>query len=115
MVDAPLDYNFLLGRNWFYSMTTFALSIFHTLQFPHQGKIVTIDQLDYFSPDISASMTNNVPMLGQSPPPYTSVRVGLLKYSSHMGVFPSNISPPTTETSTVNMISSTIRGMSKAK
>ena len=60
-------------------------------------------------------MTNNVPMLGKSPPPYQSIGVGLLKYSSLMGVFPSNVSPPNPETTTVNMISSTTEGMSKEK
>ena len=96
MVDSPLDYNFLLGRNWFYTMMVVALSIFRMLLFPHQGKYVTIDQLNYFSPNITASMENNVPMLGQSPPPYQSVGVGLLKYSSLMGVFPSRTTPTST-------------------
>ena len=47
VVDAPLDYNLLLGRNWFYSMIVVVFSVFHMLQFPHEGKIVTIDQLHY--------------------------------------------------------------------
>jgi hypothetical protein len=47
VVDAPLDYNLLLGRSWFYAMTFIASSVFRCVQFPHQGKIVTIDQLDY--------------------------------------------------------------------
>ena len=34
-IDAPLDYNLLLGRNWFYAMMTVALAVFQTLQFPH--------------------------------------------------------------------------------
>ena len=28
VVDAPLDYNLLLGRNWFYSMTVVASTVF---------------------------------------------------------------------------------------
>ena len=48
VVDAPIDYNLLLGRNWFYAMTTVASSVFCTLQFPHLGNIVTIDQLYFF-------------------------------------------------------------------
>ena len=28
VVDAPLDYNLLLGRNWFYAMTTVASTVF---------------------------------------------------------------------------------------
>jgi hypothetical protein len=31
VVDAPLDYNFLLGRSWFYAMTTIASLVFHIL------------------------------------------------------------------------------------
>jgi hypothetical protein len=48
VVDAPLDYNILLGCNWIYAMSVVMSSVFHVLCFPHEGKIVTIDQL-YFS------------------------------------------------------------------
>ena len=67
--DAPLYYNLLLGRNWFYAMTTIASIVFQTLQFPHLGKIVTIDKLEFCSPDVATPTINNIPMLGQSPPP----------------------------------------------
>jgi hypothetical protein len=43
VVDAPLDYNLLLGHNWTYAMTVIVSSIFRTLCFPHDGKIMTID------------------------------------------------------------------------
>ena len=43
--DSPLDYNLLLGRNWFYAMQAIASSVFQVVQFPFQGKIITIDQL----------------------------------------------------------------------
>ena len=56
VVDALLDYNLLLGRNWFYAMIVVALTVFRTLQFPHLGKIVTIDQLDYCTPDVTTPM-----------------------------------------------------------
>ena len=42
-VDAPLDYNLLLGRNWFYAMNAIASIVFRTVQFLHLGRIVTID------------------------------------------------------------------------
>jgi hypothetical protein len=45
VVDAPLDYNLLLGCNWTYAMTIVVSSVFHTLCFPHEGKIVMIDQV----------------------------------------------------------------------
>ena len=43
VVDTPLDYNLLLGRNWFYAMTAVASTVFWTVQFLHLGRIVTID------------------------------------------------------------------------
>jgi hypothetical protein len=35
VVDAPLDYNLLLGRNWTYAMVVVVSSIFCMLCFPH--------------------------------------------------------------------------------
>jgi len=48
VVDAPLDYNLLMGRSWSYAMTVVVSSVFRLIKFPYQGKIVTIDQLTYF-------------------------------------------------------------------
>ena len=64
MVDAPLDYKLLLGRNWFYAMTDVASTVFRMVQFPHIGRIVTIDQLDFCTQDVTNSIANNIPMLG---------------------------------------------------
>jgi hypothetical protein len=95
VVDAPLDYNLLLGRSWFYAMTVVASSVFLCVQFPHQGKIVTVDQLDFCTPDARMpAITNNIPFLGDHPVTYESVGVGLLKDSSLMGTFPTPL-PPT--------------------
>ena len=112
LVDSSLDYNILLGRNWFYNMTTVSLLVFCTLQFPHLGKTVTINQLDFFSPDVTIATTNNIPMLWKSPPPYQSVGIGLLKDSSLMGVFP--LTTPSMGVASVNMIS-TIGHIPKGK
>ena len=64
VVDVPLDYNLLLGKNWFYAMTIVASMIFQTLKFAHIGKIVTIDRIDFCMLDVTTPMTNNIPMLG---------------------------------------------------
>jgi hypothetical protein len=88
VVDSPLDYNLLLGRSWFYAMTVVASSVFRTLQFPHQGKIVTIDQLNYCIPDSTTHSVDNVLLVGDSQLSYESVGVGLLKDSTLMGTFP---------------------------
>jgi hypothetical protein len=67
VVDAPLDYNILLGRNWTYAMTTIVSSVFHVLCFPHEGKIVTIDQLSFLHTLVpSASVGPSVPIIDNS-------------------------------------------------
>ena len=85
-------------------MTVVASTLSRIVQFPHLGRIVTIYQLDFCTPNVTTSTANNIPMLGQSPPPYQSIGVGVLKDSSLMGVFPST--PPSMDTATVHMISS---------
>jgi hypothetical protein len=56
VVDAPLGYNLLLGCNWTYSMTAVVSFIFCTLCFPHEGKIITIDQLSFAHASPNASV-----------------------------------------------------------
>ena len=63
-------------------MTAIAAIVFRTLQFPHLGKIMTIDQLEFCSPDVTTPTANNIPMLGHSPPPYQLIGVGMLKDST---------------------------------
>jgi hypothetical protein len=105
VVDAPLDYNLLLGRSWFYAMTVVASSVFRCVQFPHQGKIVTVDQLDFCTTDARAPATNNIPFLGDHKITYESIGVGLLKDSSLMGTFPTPLPPTTHHIASVDMIS----------
>jgi hypothetical protein len=105
VVDSPLDYNLLLERSWFYAMTAVTSLVFRCVQFPHQGKIVTIDQLDFCTPGARIPTTNNIPFLGDHPVTYESVGVGLLKDSSLMGTFPTPIPPTTHHIVVVNMIS----------
>jgi hypothetical protein len=85
VVDAPLDYNLLLGHNWTYSMTIVMSSIFHTLCFPHEGKIVTIDQLSFVHTSPSALDGPPVPVIDNSQQETEDVTVGI--YSSLMGSF----------------------------
>jgi hypothetical protein len=75
-------------------MTIIASSIFRCVQFPYQGKIITINQLYYYTPDAPTLATNNIPFLGDTKITYKSVGVGILKDSSLMGTFPTPL-PPT--------------------
>jgi hypothetical protein len=101
--DAPLDYNLLLGRSWIDSMRVVVSTLFRVVRFPHQGKVVMVDQLSFFN---SNTRTGNVSFIAKTPLGYENVRVGLLKDSSLMGNFP--IPPPDVPHSSVasiNMIS----------
>jgi hypothetical protein len=62
--DAPLEYNLLLGRSWIDSMRAVVSTLFRVARFPHQGKVVTIDQLAFFNSD---TRTDNVPFIAKTP------------------------------------------------
>ena len=62
-IDANLDYNLPLGRNWVYEMDAVVLTRFRVIFFPHEGKIVKVDQLDYFPVDPQASSDSTVPLV----------------------------------------------------
>jgi hypothetical protein len=64
-------------------------TLFRVIRFPHQGKVVTVDQISFFNAD---THVGNVPFIAKTPPGYENVGVGLLKDSSLMGTFP--IPPP---------------------
>jgi hypothetical protein len=50
VVHDPLDFNFLLGRDYVYAMKYFVSTLFRVMCFPHNGHIVTIDQLSFIGP-----------------------------------------------------------------
>ena len=43
VVQGPLDFNLLLGRDYVYAMNDIVSTLFRVVHFPHDGKIVTID------------------------------------------------------------------------
>jgi hypothetical protein len=101
--DSPLNYNILLGRSSIDSMCAFLSTLFRIVRFPHQGKVVTVDQLAFFNSD---TRTKNVPFIAKTPPRYENVSVGLLKDSTLMGTFPIpplDVPPPLV--ASINMIS----------
>jgi hypothetical protein len=101
--DAPLDYNLLLGRSWIDSMHAVVSTLFRVVRFPHQGKVVTVDQLAFFNSD---KRTGNVTFIAKPPPGYENVDVGLLKDSSLMGTFPiPPLDVPCSSVASINMIS----------
>jgi len=97
IVDTNLNYNLLLSQSWTHAMHAVASSLFRVIFFPHQGKIVTVDQLSFFS---YSSLDGNVPYVKHTGAPYESVGTGLFKYYALMGISP--LPPP--HVAFVNMI-----------
>ena len=85
VVDVPLDYNILLGRNWMYSMQAVASSLFRAICFSCNGNIVTIDQMSFQNPCVNASSGASIPIIDHSQLETASVGVGM--YPSLMGTF----------------------------
>ena len=42
VVDAPLDYNLLLGRNWMYNIQSIYSSLFRVICFPFNGILLLL-------------------------------------------------------------------------
>ena len=53
VVRGSLDFNLLLGRDYVYSMKAVISTLFHLMSFPHNGNIVTVDQLSFVSLDLT--------------------------------------------------------------
>ena len=85
VVDAPLDYNLLLGRNWMYSMQAVASSLFQVVCFPFNGKIITIDHTSFCNLSVNASLGASITIIDHSQLETGSVGVGM--YLSLMGTF----------------------------
>jgi hypothetical protein len=71
VVQDPLDFNLLIGRDYVYAMKAIMSTIFHVISFPHYGRIVTIDQLSFVGPDLITNPTismNSSYMQTISPP-----------------------------------------------
>ena len=71
-------------------------TLLQLLKFPHEGKIITVNQLYFFT----SSSKNNVAYVDQIPNPPDSVGPGIFKDPVLMGIFP--MPPP--HTIQVNMI-----------
>jgi hypothetical protein len=53
VVQDPLDFDLLLGRDYVYTIKSIVSTLFHVIYFPHNGIMVTIDQLSFVSPDVT--------------------------------------------------------------
>jgi hypothetical protein len=89
VIEAQLEYNILLGRTYMYAMKAVASSIFRTIMFPHNGKIVTIDQVTHYEPNPSASLDHILPLIHtiQDVRPFIEMGPGIFKDPSLLGTY----------------------------
>ena len=57
VVQSPLDFKLILGHDYTYVMGALVSCLFHVICFPHEGRIVTIDQLSFFWSKSSSQLT----------------------------------------------------------
>jgi hypothetical protein len=72
-----------------YAMKAVTSSIFRTIMFPHNGKIVTVDQLTHYEPNPSASVDNILPLIhtNQDVCPFIEMGLGMFKDPSLLGTY----------------------------
>ena len=59
VVQGPLDFNLLLRRDYVYAMKAVVSTLFRVIHFPHDGNIVTIDQLSFVTLDHHITPSNH--------------------------------------------------------
>jgi hypothetical protein len=60
VVQDPLDFNLLLGRDYVYSMKAIVSTLFRVIYFSHDGRVMTIDQLSFVGPDLTVNSMNSL-------------------------------------------------------
>jgi hypothetical protein len=71
VVRDPLDFSLLLGRDYVYSMKFVVSTLFHVIYLPHDGRIMTINQLSFIIPDWITSLNGSY-MTTISPLPHVN-------------------------------------------
>jgi hypothetical protein len=72
-----------------YVMKDVASSMFFTMMFPHNGKIVTIDQVSHYEPNPSSNIDNILPFVHTNPEAYPLIEMGprIFKYPTLLGTY----------------------------
>ena len=77
VVDAPLNYNLLLGQNWIYATKAVMYSILCDIFFPFEDHIVTIEQMSFDNSSSNALSGSTILDIDNSQPTTENVGVGM--------------------------------------
>jgi hypothetical protein len=69
VVQDPLDFTLLLGKDYVYVMKAIVSTLFCVISFPHDGQVVTIDQLSFIDPAWIASLDGSYIVVSPRPSP----------------------------------------------
>jgi hypothetical protein len=67
VVRDPLDFALLLGKDYVYFMKDVVSTLFRVIYFPHNGRIVTIDQISFIGLDWITSLNGSYMQIVSSP------------------------------------------------
>jgi hypothetical protein len=72
-----------------YAMKAVSTSVFQTMMFPHNGKIVTIDQVSHYEPNLYANIDNILPLIHTGHDAYPLIEMGprIFKDPSLLGTY----------------------------
>jgi hypothetical protein len=72
-----------------YAMKVVASSVFRTIMFPHNMKIITIDRVSHYEPNPSANIDNILPLIHTHPETYPLIEMGpgIFKDPSLLGTY----------------------------
>jgi hypothetical protein len=73
VVHDPLEFTLVLGRDYVYTMKAIVYTLLRVIYLPHNGKIMTIDQISFVDPHLTSihpPSLNNPSMQVVSPPPH---------------------------------------------
>jgi hypothetical protein len=62
VVQGPLDFNMLLEHDYVYAMNVVVSTLFWVMHFPHNGSIVTIDQLAFDNHHPNSALVQTIPL-----------------------------------------------------
>jgi hypothetical protein len=66
VVQGPLYFNMLLRRDYVYAMNAVVSTLFRVMHFPHNGSIVTINQLASNNHHPNSTLFQTTPLYGPS-------------------------------------------------
>lgn len=94
VVDAQVGYNIILGHIDMYSMKGIASNNFYFMISPHEGEIVTIDQLTYYDTKPSSALNNVFPVVEGSLSMPSFTKVGPMLYTNPLMISSLFYPPP---------------------